>query len=134
MISRIRASFEERVVVPAGEEAWVPSPAAGVERQMLDRIGDEVARATSIVRYASNAAFPEHVHGGGEEFFVLEGLFADDDGEYPAGTYVRNPVGSKHAPRAGKNGAVLLVKLHQFAPGDLKRVVVQTTTQAWLTG
>jgi len=134
MISRIRASFEERVVVQPGAEAWVASPSAGVERQMLDRIGDEVARATSIVRYASNAAFPEHVHGGGEEFFVLEGLFVDDDGEYPAGTYVRNPVGSKHAPRAGKQGAVLFVKLHQFAPDDVERVVMHTTTLPWLPG
>jgi anti-sigma factor ChrR (cupin superfamily) len=134
MVTRIRAAFDQRVVVLTEGESWVASPAAGVERRMLDRIGDEVARATSIVRYAPNACFPEHVHGGGEELFVLEGLFIDDDGEYPAGTYVRNPAGSSHAPRAGKEGATLFLKLHQFAANDLARVVVQTTTAPWLPG
>lgn len=134
MVSRIRASFEQRVVVLPGDASWVASPTPGVERRMLDRIGDEVARATSIVRFAPNTAFPQHVHGGGEEFFVLEGLFADDEGDYPAGTYVRNPVGTAHAPRAGKEGATLLVKLHQFARGDRARVVIDTTSAPWRPG
>jgi anti-sigma factor ChrR (cupin superfamily) len=134
MISRIRADFRQRVVVPAGTEPWVRSPTAGVERQVLDRVGGEVARATSVVRFAPNTTFPEHVHGGGEELLVLAGLFIDDDGEYPVGAYVRNPVGSKHAPRAGKEGATLLVKLHQFSLGDVKRVVVPTATATWLPG
>ena len=133
-MSRIRACFEERVVVLTGGEAWAPSPYAGVERKVLDRVGDEIARATSVVRFAPNTTFPEHVHGGGEEFLVLQGLFIDDDGEYPVGAYVRNPIGSQHAPRAGTDGATLLVKLHQFAADDVERVVVQTTTAPWLPG
>jgi anti-sigma factor ChrR (cupin superfamily) len=134
MISKLRANFAERVVVLPGAEPWAPSPTAGVERKMLDRIGGEIARATSIVRFAPNTDFPEHVHGGGEEFLVLQGLFVDDDGEYPVGAYVRNPVGTRHAPRSGKDGATLFVKLHQFATGDVERVVVQTATQPWLPG
>jgi anti-sigma factor ChrR (cupin superfamily) len=134
MVSRIRADFTERAVVLSDAGLWVPSPTAGVERTMLDRVGDECACATSIVRFAPSAAFPEHVHDGGEEFFVLQGLFVDDDGEYPVGTYVRNPVGSKHSPRAGRDGATLLVKLRQFAAGDGQRVVVRTTKTRWLPG
>ena len=134
MVSRIRASFDQRAVVQPGDEAWVASPTPGVERKLLDRIGDEVARATSIVRFAPNAVFPRHVHGGGEEFLVLEGLFSDDEGHYPAGTYVRNPIGSSHAPRAGKDGATLLVKLYQFAAHDKERVVIDTTRAAWQPG
>ena len=134
MTMKIRADFDQRVVVLSGQESWVASPTAGVERQLLDRIGDEVARATSIVRFAPNAVFPEHVHHGGEEFFVLEGLFVDDDGAYPAGTYVRNPPGTRHAPRGGKDGATLLVKLYQFSAGDMTRVVVQTTETPWRPG
>jgi anti-sigma factor ChrR (cupin superfamily) len=134
MVSRIRADFRERFVVLPEAEPWAISPTAGVERQMLDRIGDEIARATSVVRFAPNTVFPEHVHGGGEEFFVLAGLFIDDDGEYPAGAYVRNPIGSQHAPRAGKDGATLFVKLYQLAAADTQRVVVQTKTAPWLPG
>jgi anti-sigma factor ChrR (cupin superfamily) len=134
MVSRIRADFEQRVVVLPEAESWAQSPTAGVERRMLDRIGDEVARATSIVRFGPNTVFPEHVHGGGEELFVLQGLFIDEHGEYPAGTYVRNPAGSKHAPRAGNDGSTLLVKLRQFAVDDARRVVVHTTTADWLPG
>lgn len=96
-----------------------------VERRMLDRVGDEVARATSIVRYAPRSRFTAHVHGGGEEFLVLEGVFEDEDGDYPAGTYVRNPPGTRHSP-ASQAGCVLFVKLRQFAPEDLEPVRLAT--------
>lgn len=134
MVLRIRANFDQRVVVLPGQERWVASESANVERLMLDRIGDEVARATSIVRIAPHAAVPWHEHTGGEEFLVLEGRFFDDAGDYPKGTYVRNPIGSSHAPRAGEHGALLLVKLQQFAPNDAARVVVPTHAQRWLPG
>jgi anti-sigma factor ChrR (cupin superfamily) len=134
MVSRIRADFDQRVVVLPESESWAPSPSAGVERKLLDRIGDEVARATTIVRYAPEAVFPEHIHDGGEEILVLDGLFIDGDGDYPVGTYVRNPAGSKHAPRAGKDGATLFVKLHHFAARDVERVVVRTKAMPWLRG
>ncbi|MDG2201935.1 MAG: cupin domain-containing protein, partial [Burkholderiales bacterium] len=72
---------------------------SGVTRMMLDRIGNEIARATTIVRYAPNSRFSSHVHSGGEEYYVLSGLFADEHGQYPSGTYVRNPIGTKHTPQ-----------------------------------
>lgn len=103
----------------------------GVERMMLDRIGDEVARATSLVRYAPNSTFAPHVHGGGEEFFVLEGMFGDEHRSYPAGTYVRNPIGTSHSPRVGEQGCVLFVKLHQFDNEDDAPVVVDTRQADW---
>ena len=92
---------------------WLPSPMAGVERRMLDRIGDEVARATTIVRYAPNSKFSPHVHSGGEEFVVLDGIFQDEYGDYPAGSYVRNPPQSNHTPGSDK-GCTIFVKLWQF--------------------
>ena len=103
----------------------------GVERMMLDRIGDEVARATSLVRYAPNSNFSPHVHGGGEEFFVLEGEFADEHQTYPAGTYVRNPIGTSHTPHVGEAGCVLFVKLHQFDTEDDTSVVIDTNAAEW---
>lgn len=131
---RLRDDFTQRQVVRPGDQAWAPSPTPGVERWMLDRIGGEVARATSIVRYAPNSSFPAHVHGGGEEFLVLEGLFLDAHGAYPAGTYVRNPIGSAHAPASGPEGALLFVKLHQFDPEDQARTVRDTRTAAFQPG
>lgn len=126
----VNADFERRVVIDTTAEPWIPSPLPGVERRMLDRLGSEVARATSLVRYAPGSSFSDHVHGGGEEFLVLEGVFSDERGDYPAGTYVRNPPGSKHRPFS-RGGCTLFVKLHQFAPGDLQRVVIDTTTANW---
>lgn len=123
---RINANFSSRVVVRPDDSPWTPSPMPGVERTMLDRVGAEVARATSLVRYAPTARFSEHVHGGGEEFFVLEGSFHDAAGDYPAGVYVRNPIGSAHAPWAGPGGALLFVKLHQFAADDRAHIVIDT--------
>jgi anti-sigma factor ChrR (cupin superfamily) len=127
---RVNADFTAAAFARTAEMDWIPSPTAGVERRMLDRVGDEVARATSLVRYAPRSRFPEHTHARGEEFLVLEGVFADEHGEYPAGTYVRNPPGSSHAP-ASPAGCVLLVKLRQFAEDDMDRVVVDTRSGAW---
>jgi len=129
----IRSDYGKREVVRPGDQAFVPSPLPGVERLMLEREGGEVARATTIVRYAPGSQFSSHVHGGGEEFFVLDGTFIDEHGVYPAGTYVRNPPGSEHAPYS-ENGCTLFVKLMQFDPADHERKVIDTRTAVWLPG
>lgn len=129
----INADFAQRVVIDTNDLPWTPSPQAGVERRLLDRIGDEVARATSLVRYAPASTFPTHSHDLGEEFLVLEGVFSDEHGDYPAGTYVRNPPGSSHAPRT-QPGCIILVKLRQMPPIQVDRVVVDTTTARWAEG
>ena len=112
------------VIVHAARQDWVPSPSAGVDRRMLFRIGDEVARATSIVRYAPGSAFPRHAHGGGEEILVLEGVFQDEHGDYPAGSYFRNPPGTSHVP-ASREGCTIFVRLWQFREGDSMQIVRQ---------
>ena len=127
----LNADFSQRVVVHAARAPWIASPMPGVERRMLDRIGEEVARATSIVRYAPGSRFSAHTHGGGEEFFVLEGVFQDEHGDYPVGSYVRNPPTSSHVPRSDV-GCVIFVKLWQFSPDDRTRVRIDTATMAFL--
>jgi anti-sigma factor ChrR (cupin superfamily) len=106
----------------------------GVDRMMLDRVGDEVARATSLVRYAPGSTFSPHTHAGGEEILVLEGTFGDEHGLYPAGTYIRNPIGSSHTPRVGAGGALIFVKLHQFNPDDTAQFTLNTQTEHWRPG
>ena len=113
----LNANFDERVVIHSAEMDWVPSPMAGVDRRMLDRIGDEVARATSIVRYAPGSKFSAHTHTGGEEFIVLDGVFQDEHGDFPKGTYVRNPPTTSHTPGSDE-GCVIFVKLWQFDMHD----------------
>ncbi len=131
---RLNADFSERVVVRPDDYDWVDSPMPGVERMMLDRIGDEVARATSLVRYAPNSSFSRHVHTGGEEYFVLEGEFADEHGSYPAGTYVRNPIGTAHTPSIGEQGCLIFVKLQQFESEDQAQFAINTRTGEWSPG
>lgn len=129
----LNADFSQRASVHAGRTPWVASPMAGVERRMLDRIGDEVARATSLVRYAPGSHFSPHIHEGGEEFFVLEGVFQDEHGDYPAGCYVRNPPTSRHRPGAPA-GCTIFVKLWQFDPSDRQAVTIDTRTAPWRPG
>ncbi len=118
---RINADFTKRAAVHFDQTEWVQSPAAGVERKMLDRIGEEVARATTIVRFAPGSAFAAHTHDGGEEYLVLDGVFQDETGDFPVGSYVRNPPTTSHTPSAS-DGATILVKLHQFDPQDRTEV------------
>jgi hypothetical protein len=126
----LNADFSKRVAVHAARLAWVESPTRGVERRMLDRIGGEVARATSIVRYAPNSHFPAHVHAGGEEFLVLDGVFQDEAGDYPAGSYIRNPPTSRHTP-GSHAGCTIFVKLWQFDPDDRLGVRIATQDHPW---
>ena len=114
---KIAADFSQREIVHSASMPWIDSPMAGVSRRPLDRVGEEVARATSVVRYAPNSQFSPHVHAGGEEFVVLEGVFQDEHGDYPEGSYVRNPPQSSHTP-GSMAGCVILVKLWQFQPED----------------
>jgi anti-sigma factor ChrR (cupin superfamily) len=127
------ADFGVRVVIDTRTAPWVPSPERGIERKLLDRVGGEVARATSIVRYAAGSTFATHEHSLGEEFLVLSGTFADEGGRYPMGTYVRNPPGSRHRPFSA-SGCELFVKLRQFHPGDGSHVVINTHQSAWHPG
>jgi anti-sigma factor ChrR (cupin superfamily) len=129
----VNADFAQRVVLATDTMPWIPSPQAGVERRLLDRIGGEVARATSLVRYTPASAFPAHGHALGEEFFVLDGVFSDEHGDYPAGTYVRNPPGSHHTPRTAP-GCVIFVKLRQMQPSGEPRVVIDTNAAHWRPG
>lgn len=131
---RVNANFSERIVIRPDDYKWVDSPMPGVERMMLDRVGEEVARATSLVRYAPNSRFSKHVHTGGEEFFVLEGEFADEHQSFPKGSYVRNPIGTSHSPQVGEQGCVIFVKLQQFEPDDQAQFDVDTGTAAWSPG
>lgn len=126
------ADFAERVLLHADAIPWTPSPMAGVDRRMLDRIGSEVARATSLVRYAPGSAFPPHTHGGGEEFIVVDGIFQDEHGDYPTGTYVRNPPGTSHHP-GSQPGCTIFVKLWQFDPDDRQQLAIDMDSAA-LTG
>lgn len=124
---KIRANFDRFASMLAADYEWIASPAAGVDRVMLDRVGGERARATSIVRYAPHSEFPEHEHSGGEEYFVLDGEFGDEHGLYPKGFYVRNPIGTAHSPKVGPTGAVIWVKLRQFTSEDQAQIAIDTS-------
>ncbi|WP_285763663.1 cupin domain-containing protein [Biformimicrobium ophioploci] len=125
--------FDQRVVIETASQDWVASPAAGVWRKPLEREAKESGHTTSIVRYEPGSAFSTHPHPLGEEILVLDGVFSDEHGDYPAGTYLRNPPGSDHAPFS-KEGCTILVKLNQFNPQDKTEVRVNTNTADWLPG
>ena len=120
----------ERVVVRTSEIPWHPSPSTTVVRKSLYREGGEMGPVTSIVRYAMDSQFPAHTHPGGEEILVLEGVFSDEHGDYPAGTYLLNPVGSRHAPFS-KQGCVLFVHLRQYAGHDRNPLAIDTNKLTW---
>ncbi|MFK7996109.1 MAG: cupin domain-containing protein [Granulosicoccus sp.] len=113
----VNADFTKRVVLHADQIAWEPSPMHGVDRRRLDRVQGHHERVTTIVRYAPGSQFSSHIHVGGEEFIVLDGVFEDDYGDWPAGSYIRNPPTSSHTP-GSRPGCTIFVKLSQFDPDD----------------
>jgi len=129
----LNMNFAERIVIEAAAQDWQPSPAAGVWRKPLAREYREQGHATSIVRYEPGSRFNTHPHPKGEEILVLEGVFSDETGDYPAGTYLRNPPGSSHAPFS-EQGCVIFVKLDQFDESDQATVRINTQQTDWLPG
>ena len=66
---------------------------------------------TALVRWAPHTRFQPHTHPGGEEILVLQGVFSDEWGHYPQGSWLRSPRWSRHAPFTGAEGALILVKV-----------------------
>ena len=132
-ILQLNADFSQRCIVDSNSLPWQASPSPRVHRRLLERIGGEVARATSVVRYAAGARFDAHSHDLGEEILVLEGTLSDELGVYGPGTYLKNPPGSAHAPFS-EHGCTLFVKLRNLDPQDQARVVVPTRQAQWRQG
>ena len=125
--------FSKVACVRPDDQQWLKSPADGVSRFPLEREAEESGHTTSFVKFEANSFFPAHQHPQGEELYVLEGVFSDENGDYPAGTYIRNPPGSSHRPFT-KEGCTLFVKLDQFQSDDSEQVVLRPEDQKWQTG
>jgi len=130
MPTMLHADRTRMALVHGAELPWLRSPEAGVDRRMLERIGGEVALATSIVRYAPCSHFASHTHSLGEEILVLEGVFSDEHGHHPSGTYVRNAPDSRHAPFS-EEGCTIFVKLRQMQPDDRNAVRAFARDRVW---
>lgn len=121
----LRADLSRFELVHTDELPWAESPGKSVFRKRLEHWGPpEAGRVTSVVRYAPGSTFPSHPHPAGEEILVIEGVFSDEHGDYPAGTFAFNPEGFVHAPRSPQ-GCTLFVKLRQM-PGPRRGVNLQT--------
>ena len=131
--AKLNMDFSLVVSIPPSEQQWVSSPADGVSRVPLERITAEHGHTTSLVSFEPGATFPQHSHPLGEEILVLKGTFSDEFGDYPMGTYIRNPPGSSHSPFT-RDGCKLFVKLDQFHPDDSAPVVVRPDDQQWQNG
>lgn len=127
----LNMDFSQPVAINTSEMAWEASPSAGVWRKPLAREAAEHGHTTSVVRYDAGSSFSPHQHPLGEEILVLDGIFSDEHGDYPTGTYLRNPPGSSHSPRS-EPGCVLLVKLDQFDPEDSTTLSIDTNANLWL--
>lgn len=130
---QLNADWSKRCAIQSHDLPWLASPSPLVQRRLLERDGGEVARATSVVRYAPGARFSAHPHAQGEEIFVLEGTFSDESGHHGPGTYLKNPPGSSHAPYS-EAGCTIFVKLRYQDLADTERVVVNTREAGWRPG
>ena len=129
----LNMDFSVPVCHRPGDRDWVKSPADGVSRIHLEREAAESGHTTSFVRFEPGSSFPQHGHPQGEELYVISGVFSDENGDYPAGTYIRNPPGSLHKPFTSE-GCTLFVKLDQFQPDDDRQVVIRPDEREWRQG
>ena len=130
----LNGDMNKRVAVHTSTLDWQPSPSGTVWRKRLHLVGGaESGQVTSVVRYEKGATFAAHDHPEGEEILVLEGVFSDEHGDWPAGTYLLNPEGFRHAPFS-EQGCLLFVKLRQYAGTGRHHVALCTHDAAWTPG
>jgi quercetin dioxygenase-like cupin family protein len=128
----IHGDMRRRVVVRTAGLPWQASPAAGVWRKRLHRVGpEESGQVTSLVRFDAGSSFAEHGHPDGEEILVLAGVFSDEDGDWGPGSYLLNPDGTRHTPSSAP-GCELFVKLQQYAGARRCRLEIDTATRPWM--
>lgn len=73
-VTALNADLTQPAIINTEKAQWVPSPAPGVQRILLERNGGEqTTRATSLVAYEPDSQFAGHEHPLGEEFLVLAG-------------------------------------------------------------
>ncbi len=130
MTSSLNTDFSERAVMNIDDMEWLASPSRTVWRKRFDLLDGEFSRVTSVVRYDSGSSFPAHDHPEGEEILVLDGVFSDEHGDYPAGTYLLNPKGFRHAPFS-REGCTIFVKLCQFAGDGREHIAIDTSEAEW---
>ena len=127
----INGDLSRRVAVDTEAMPWTPSPSRTVYRKRVHLVGPaESGQVTSIVRYEPSSTFHGHEHPDGEEILVLDGVFSDEHGDWPAGTYLLNPEGFRHAPFS-RDGCVLFVKLRQLPGRTREHVAIRTESMPW---
>lgn len=105
-LQQFAADDAAQVVIDTTAGQWEAGQGAGVDVMALHSHGSE---RVSLERWAPGTRIDRHLHPGGEEIFVVEGSFEDEDGTYAKATWVRNPPGSAHAP-SSREGCVVYVK------------------------
>jgi len=128
----LNTDFTRRAEMFSADMDWVDED--GRARKVLYRdLSGPAPRMTAVVRYPAGTRLPRHGHPAGEEVFVLDGVLEDDDGAYPAGSYVLLPAGSGHGT-ASRDGCTFFVRQGQY-PGDGRpRVVLDTNAMDWQPG
>ncbi len=76
------------------ETSWQPGIGGLQVMSLHEHKGEHVA----LVKWPAGERFQPHSHFGGEEIFVLSGVFKDEHGSYPANTWMRSPHLSQHNP------------------------------------
>lgn len=106
-----RHDSQHRVLRPR-DRVWRPGLVPGLRVLSL---GEFEGAHTALVKWDPGTRFQYHRHYGGEEIFVLEGVFQDERGDYPAGTWLRSPHLSAHVPFS-EPGCLIFVKVGHLPP------------------
>lgn len=112
---------QDRVVIDTSIADWYRGMVAGLTVLPLDEHGTQ---HTAMVRWAPGTYFNPHRHQGGEEIFVVDGVFEDEHGRYPQGTWLRSPHMSQHQPFS-REGCTIFVKTGHLPDVDYAAKNVQ---------
>lgn len=81
---------ENKVIIDTQSSQWLPGQGNLEVMPLYEQ--------TALVKWPKNERFIPHKHWGGEEVFVLKGIFMDEHGKYSSGHWLRSPHLSEHFP------------------------------------
>ncbi len=125
------ADPDQLVVLHTQEMEWEDTGHPGVSLKLLERVIDpEKGRETSLLHLAAGTTLPAEELGERLDVFVIEGDYADGQGEYGPRTFVRHAAGTR-VTQSTKDGCVIYAKRRNSFRDDDERMVIDTNAVEW---
>jgi len=100
----------QRIIHTFTEDSWLPGPTDGIE---IFPLHGWQKISIMLMRWTATVSMKPSLNPEGEEIYVIKGCLKDNRGQYPQGSWIRNPVQNWQSWQADK-GTLIYYKNGHF--------------------